>query len=106
MLLAVADGAEPAVGLLVIEDEVDRLLDLGLERGVVEQIGQGNEAVEPVRDALPALGLAAEPGAVLDVGPELVEVSAQAVGLDAELILEPAGRLDASQGQGLEGPGA
>ena len=32
VLLAVADGPEPAVGLLVIEDEVDRLLDLGLER--------------------------------------------------------------------------
>ena len=30
-------------------------------------------------------------------------MAAQAVGLEAELLLEPAGRLDAAQGQGLEG---
>src|SRR5262249_38518275 len=75
----------------------------GLQGRVVEQEGQGYEAVEPVRDAFPALGLAAEPGAVLDVGPEFVEVPAQAGGLDAELVLEPASGLDTPEGQGLEG---
>ncbi len=95
VLLEVADGSEPSVGLLVIQDVVDRVFDLRLERWVVEEIGQGDESVEPVGDALPALGLAAEPGALLDVGPEFVEMPAQAVGLDAELGLEPAGRLDA-----------
>ena len=58
----VADGPEPAVGLLMFEDVVDESLDLGLERGVVQQEGQRDDPVEPVRDALPALGLAADPG--------------------------------------------
>ena len=39
----------------------------------------------------------------LDVRPELVQVPAQTVGLDAQLILEPPRRPDASQRQGLKG---
>ena len=42
--------------------------DLGLEGRVVERVGQRDDAVEPVRDTLPAFGLPAEPGAILDVG--------------------------------------
>ena len=72
-------------------------LTLALSVASSSTIGQRDDAVEPVGDALPALGLAAEPGAVLDVGPELVEVPAQAGRLDPKLVLEPAGGLDAPQ---------
>ena len=48
----------------------------------------------PVGRALPALGRAAEPLALPDVGPEQVEVAGEPVGLDAQLPREPAGRAD------------
>jgi hypothetical protein len=57
---------------------------------IVQQPRQRDDPVEPVRRALPALGGAAEPLALADIGPELVEVAAQAVRLDAKLSLEPA----------------
>ena len=99
----IADGSQPAVGLLVFEDVVDDPLDLRLERRVVQQVGEGNQTVEPVGHSLPALGLAAGPGAVLDVRPELVEMPAQPGGLDPELVAKPAGGLDPSQGKRPEG---
>src|SRR5262249_22491728 len=81
----------------------DRPSHLGLERGIIEHVSQRDESVEPVGDALPALGLTAEPGTIRDVRPELVEVTAQAAGLDPQLAGEPAGRPDAPQGEGLAG---
>ncbi|GEM_PF-3207169 len=79
-------GAEPAVVVLVREDVVEVARDFGFEGGVVEEEGEWEDAVEPIGGAFPALGVAAEPAAVFDVGPEVVEVSAEAVGLDAELV--------------------
>ena len=96
-------GGVPAVGPLVGDDLIDVSLDLGLEGLVVEDPGQRNDAVEPVGGPLPALGLAAEPLALADIGPELIEMTAQAVGLEAKLSLEPARRTDRAQRQGAEG---
>src|SRR4051794_40650543 len=92
----------------MIEDMVDVSLDPGLEPSIIEQERERDGAVEPVGGTLPALGLAADPGAVLDVGPELVEVAAQSLGLEPELSLQPARRPDRPEWQlgerrGLEG---
>ena len=64
VLLTVADGPEPTVGLLVSSMYSMAFLDLAFEHRVVGQESQWNKAVEPVRNALPTLGAAAEPGAV------------------------------------------
>ena len=68
-------------------------------RPVVEQERERDRAVEPVRRALPALGRPAEPLALGDVGPELVEVAGQPVGLDPQLAREPAARADRPERQ-------
>ena len=63
-------------------------------------IGPVADPAQPVAGdvvRVPALGLAAEPATVPDIGPEFVEVAAQAVGLDAQLAGQPAQRLDAAQ---------
>ena len=65
-------------------------LDPGFERPIVEQVGKRDDSVEPVGDALPALGIATYPGAVLDIGPELVEMPAEPGGLGLELLAKPA----------------
>jgi len=95
--VVVTHRAHPAVGRLVVEDVVEIPFDLGLERVIVEQVGQGHGAVEPVGRALPALGLAADPGTVLDVGPELVQVPAESLGLGRQLRLQPSSRPDGPQ---------
>ena len=94
--------AEPAVLVLVGEDVVYVAHDLLFETLIVEQEGEGDDAVEPVGGAFPALLLSAEPAAVFDVGPELVEVSAEAVGLQGELVVQPAAGTHCAQGQGGE----
>ena len=92
--------AEPAVGLLMLDDVIEVTGDALLQGPVAQQPGQRNDAVEPVRHPLPALGRAADPGAVPDVGPELVEVAAEAARLDAELLRQPALRGNRAQGRG------
>ncbi|OQA43994.1 MAG: hypothetical protein BWY52_01718 [Chloroflexi bacterium ADurb.Bin325] len=91
---------QPAVRGLVFDDVADVAAHLVLERRVVEEERQRHEAVQPVGRALPAFGVAAEPAAALDVGPEFVEVAADAVGLDAQLAGQPARGPDRAQGQG------
>src|SRR6185437_5689889 len=55
---------------------------------------QWNQAIEEVRAALPTLSRSAEPTAVRsDIRPEFIEVPAQPVRLDLELIEQPAFRL-------------
>ena len=92
--------AKPAVGMLMLEDVIDVAGDTLLQGLVAQQPGQGNDAVEPVRHPLPPLGLAANPGAVPDVGPELVEVAAETAHLDAKLLRQPAPRGDRAEGHG------
>ena len=75
------------LGGLVRECPIDIALRLGLEAGVVEQVGEREKAVEEVRAALPGLAGAAEPAAVgADVGPGFVEVAAESVGLNLEAV--------------------
>ena len=79
----VPDRSEPPVWLLALEDLVDPTLRLGKQRLVAEEVREWHHAVEPVGAALPALGVPADPSAIGDVGPELVQMTAQPVSLDA-----------------------
>jgi hypothetical protein len=72
--------------MLLLEDGIDEGLDPGLKRLIVEQVGEGNDSVEPVGNALPALGVATDPGTALDIGPELIEMPAESGGLRLELL--------------------
>ena len=95
--------AKPAVGVLVGEDVLDPTPGLGQQAGVAEQHGQRQHAVQPVWSALPTLGFAAQPTALRDVRPELVQVAAQSSGLHAELFEQPATRGHLPERQGSEG---
>src|SRR5262245_45486493 len=86
----------------MVENVVDDSLDLAFERRIVEKERERHHAVQPVGHPLPTLGFSTDPGAVLDVGPEFIEMAAEARGLDLELVAKPAGRLDLPQGQGLK----
>ena len=96
-------GPYPAVCPLVIDDELEVPRDARLERRRIEQPRQRNRAVEPVGRALPAFGPAAEPLALRDVRPELVEVTGEAIGLDPKLASEPALRANRAERQRSEG---
>ena len=99
-------AAVGAIRLLVGEGPLDEPLRLGFERGVVELYGEGVKAVDIVRAALEGLAGAAEPSAGrADVGPDLVEVAGEAVGLNLELGAEPAGGADGSEWEKVEGIG-
>jgi len=96
-------GAEEAVFALVVQSPVDPLAGFGDEFGIVEEIGERDEAVEIVGAALPTLALATQPGAVGgEVGPEFVNVAGQSVALDLELLEQPTGGLDSAEGERVE----
>jgi len=98
--------AEPAVGLGAVEHPFDPGFGFVDESLVVEDIGEGDEAVEVVGAAFPAFAGASFPGGVgSKVGPELIEVACEAIGLDGELVLEPACGSDGGEGEWDEGGG-
>ena len=100
----VGGRAEETVGALVAEGPVHPEFYFCDEALVVEFVGEWDEAVEKVWSTLPAFAVAAEPAAVwADVGPEFVEVAGESVGLDFELVAEPAGWFDGGQGERVEG---
>ena len=99
----VANRPQPAVGLLMVENGVDHPLDLRLQHRIVQQVRERDSSIEPVRQPLPALCLAAGPGAVLDIRPELVEMPAEPGCLDLKLLAKPTGGLDVAQGKRPEG---
>ena len=83
-------GANPAVLLLLGQNGVDVALGPGLQVLVLQQPGQGDEPIQPIGDALPAVLIAANPAAVAYVGPDFIQVAAQAVCLNAQLAFQPA----------------
>ena len=90
---------EPAILVLVADDVLQVSLDPGLQARVVQEPGQRDGTVEPVGHALPTFCVAAYPGALLDVGPELIQMAAEAVYLNAKLSCQPAARRDGLQGE-------
>ena len=98
--IGIGNAADRAVFPLVLERPVDPLLRLGDQRLVFEEVGQRQETIQVVRPSLPALTWAAEPGAVRpDIRPDLLEVAGEPVGLDAQLLLQPATRLHRAERQ-------
>ena len=95
-------GGVPTVGALAGDDLGEVTIDFGLERLVIQQPGEWDDAIEPVGGALPAFGLAAKPLALAHVRPELVQMPAQTVGLETELALEPAERGDRTEREWAE----
>jgi hypothetical protein len=98
----VADRAEPAVRVLVLEDVVDPAVRARPQLAVVQGGGERDHAIEPVGPALPALGIAPDPRAVAHVRPDLVQVPREAVRLHAQLSRQPAARPDATERKRLE----
>ena len=84
--LAAPDRTEPPIGRLVSEDVVNPRLRLGFQKRVIQQIRQRHDAIKPIRSSLPSLGPTSNPGTIRDVRPELVQVAAQTVCLDAQLV--------------------
>ena len=74
--LLLGAGAQPAILLLLGQDGVDIPLGPGLHVLVLQQPCQGDEAVQPIGDPLPSLLFPADPSAVPDIGPNLVQVAA------------------------------
>jgi hypothetical protein len=48
--------AKPAISILMRQNLLDPVLHLGLQSLVIEQIRQRNDAIQPIRPALPAFG--------------------------------------------------
>jgi hypothetical protein len=95
--------AVPAVRSLVGDDVADVAADTVFDRPVVEKPRERDCPVQPVGRSLPALRGAAEPLALPDVRPELVQVTGEAVSLDAQLPQQPARGANRTQRQGSEG---
>ncbi len=73
-----------AVGRCAVERPADVLIGLGDQRLVVQQVGQRHQPIAVIGRALPVVARAAQPAAVeADIGPDLVQVAGQPVGLDA-----------------------
>ena len=97
----VLGGAEIAVLPLRGEDGLDPGLRLGFQRVVIENPGQRQQAVDPVRSPLPGVAVAAEPGVVRahHLGIDLVEMAGQAVRLPLQLLFKPACGLNGTDGE-------
>ena len=91
--LLVLAGANPAVRLLPLENGIDILVGTRNQVRIVQQVGKRNEPVQPVGHALPALAVAADPGAVAHIRPNFVEVAGETGCLDFQLAAQPAFRL-------------
>lgn len=98
--LLLGAGAQPTILLLLGQDGVDIPLGPGLHVLVLQQPCQGDEAVQPIGDPLPSLLFPADPSAVPDIGPDLVQVAAQARRLDLQLLFQPSGGPQLPGGKG------
>jgi hypothetical protein len=65
--------------MLSFENVIDPAGDSGDQNSIIKGVCQQNYAIEPVRSTFPPLGIAADPGAVCHIGPELIEMPAQTV---------------------------
>jgi len=92
-------GPQPTIRTLVCENGIDPAGHPGDEPLVLQQKGQGNRPIQPVWASLPSLRGASDPAACRHIGPEFVQVPAQAIGLDAQLLEQPTSRAYLAQAQ-------
>ena len=81
----------PAVGTEIGERPVHPLGDFGLELGILQKIGQRDETVQIIRPDFPVFAFTAQPGALRPkIGEHFLQVSGKTVGLNLELVFQPA----------------
>ena len=96
-------GADPALGLLVVQRPVHPFPDFANQNRILGEIRQWNQAVQKVRSALPTLAAASQPSAVgSEVRPEFINVPAEPAGLNPQLFEQPAFWHDGSERQRIE----
>ena len=102
----VGHGSEIAVGRLRRQRPFDPRLHLGDQPPVFENVGQRQQAVDPVGTALPHVAVASEPAVARahDLRVERIEVSGHAVAHPHKLFVEPARRLHGADRQFGIGP--
>src|SRR5215469_15752333 len=74
-IVRILQRAQPAIGLLVLEDSCDPTLCLLSQPFVLQEKSQGNQAIQPVGAALPSLALSSNPRALSKIRPELIKVT-------------------------------
>ncbi len=89
----------PSGFVLVGDDVIHVLSDSGYQFFILQKKRERHDTVQPVGGSFPCIRFPAEPGTVTDIGPEFIQVPAESVGLDAELIFQPSRRFDRSQGE-------
>ena len=87
-------GAEPAVRLLRVHNRLHVFLRPGDQRFVPQKIGQRHEAVQPVGHPFPALGLAADPRGIPNIGPNFIQMAGQPLRLNFQLTFQPTFRAE------------
>ena len=99
-MVAILLRSEPSVRLLGAQNPVHIPLRQRLHVRVVQRPGQRDQAIQIVGRALPAVAVAAQPGAaVAHVRPDVVQSGGQALRLNAQLVAQPALGLYGAQRQ-------
>lgn len=93
---------QPAVFMLMGQNVIDPALRFCEQARVVQKHSQGDQAIQPVRPALPSFALPANPEAVGNRRPELIQMPGQSGGLNPKLVLHPPDWQHRSQRQRLE----
>jgi hypothetical protein len=79
--LIIGTGANPSVGRNAVNYSVYVSVSIGDKCLILEYVCKRNKSVEPVRNAFPTVALSAYPSAVSDIGPYLLKIAAESVGL-------------------------
>src|SRR5271169_2073778 len=87
----------------MVQSPIDISLRLCLQSSVVEKIGKRHEAIYEIRTTLPRFSRSAQPATVgANIGPGLVQVSAQTVCLDLQLLPQPSNWPNRTERQMIE----
>src|SRR5215472_8510685 len=99
----ILERAQPAIFLLMTEDKGYPMLRLLFQPFVFQEKSQWNQTIQPVWAALPSFSLSSNPCAVGNIRPELIKVTGQAIGLHAQLRVQPSRWTNAPQRQRCKG---
>ncbi len=75
--------------LLMTEDRRYPILRLLFQPFVIQGKSQWNQTIQPVWAVLPSFSLSSNPRAVGNIRPELIKVTGQSIGLNAQLRVQP-----------------
>ena len=87
----------------MIKSPIHPFFDFGDQPRVSGEIRKRHQAVQKVRSTLPTFAGAAQPPTICtQVRPELVQMTAQSVSLNPQLLEQPTGWLDGSERKQVE----